>query len=94
MEVPHFGPQLLTTVLCSKCGYRHTETKPIGKAADHGTRITLRMATQQDLNRELILSETARISLPELELELELHEGVYTTVEGLLNGAKTQSTVQ
>lgn len=48
--------------------------------------ITLRVEKEEDLKRDLFKSETCYVSIPELELELDYGtlDGVYTTVEGLL----------
>lgn len=72
---------------CEHCGYKSNEVKGGGAVPAHGTNITLHVKGEKDLAREVIKSNTAGVSVPELELELEEGglDGMYTTVEGLLS---------
>ena len=57
-----------------------------GAISKFGTKITLHVNDTDDLSRDVLKSDTAGISIPQLEFKLEEGgmEGVYTTVEGLL----------
>lgn len=94
VDIPHFKQIILMTLLC-ECGYRSTEVKPAGGISKHGTKTTLRVQNEEDLKREVILSDTAAISVPNIELELEegMEQGVYTTVEGLIKRLLSQLTL-
>jgi zinc finger protein len=87
IDIPHFKEVIVMSLLCEKCGYKSNEIKGGGAIPKFGTKITLRVSTADDLAREVLKSDTAGLEIPELELELDEGglDGVYTTVEGLLN---------
>jgi zinc finger protein len=86
INIPNFKEAILMNLLCGACGYRSNEIKVGGPICQHATKITLIIRSEEDLKREVLLSNTAGISIPEIELELEDGGlgGIYTTVEGLL----------
>lgn len=87
VDIPHFKEVIIMSMMCEKCGCRSSEIKGGGAIPRFGTRITLRINGLEDFSREVLNSDTAGVMIPELELELEEGglDGVYTTVEGLLN---------
>jgi len=93
-EVPHFKDVVLLVTDCEQCGYKDAEVKPMGQVSAKGLRITLKVTSQDDLKRDLLKSDTAGVSIPELDLELMSGTlgGKYTTVEGLLGDIETQLT--
>lgn len=84
--IPHFKEVIIMFLFCEQCGYRSSEIKGGGAIPSVGTRTTLQVDSADDLAREVLKSDTAGISIPELDLELNEGglDGVYTTVEGLL----------
>jgi zinc finger protein len=86
-DIPNFKEIVIMSLVCEECGYRSNEIKGGGAIPKYGSKITLRVTCPDDLAREVLKSDTAGVVIP--ELEMELHEGgldgVYTTVEGLLN---------
>jgi len=85
-NIPHFKEVVIMTLQCERCGYKSNDIKGGGAISRFGTRITLNVRDGRDLSREVLKSDTAGVSVPELDLELEEGglTGVYTTVEGLL----------
>ncbi|KAL3802849.1 hypothetical protein HJC23_007626 [Cyclotella cryptica] len=86
MNIPHFKEVILMSMLCEHCGFKSSEIKSGGSVSATGTKITLLVKKEEDLSRAVILSDSAGVFLPELDLELNEGglEGMYTTVEGLL----------
>ncbi|KAK9817693.1 hypothetical protein WJX72_000744 [[Myrmecia] bisecta] len=86
-NIPYFKDVIIMSNSCDKCGYRNSEVKAGGATSDKGREITLKVEQQEDLRRDVIKSETASVSVPELELELTTGTmgGLVTTVEGLLD---------
>ena len=86
--IPHFQEVLLMCMVCDHCGFKTTEIKNSASTPvpTYATKITLLVRDVEDFNRDIVLSDSAAISLPDLELEQQAggFEGVYTTVEGLL----------
>jgi len=85
-DIPHFKEVIIMSLNCPHCGYKSNEVKGGGSIPKFGTRVLLRIATSADLAREVLKSDTAGIEIPEIEMELDEGglDGVYTTVEGLL----------
>lgn len=86
-SIPYFKEVVIMTCECSHCGFRDTEVKPGGGVSDKGKKITLKVTSEEDLRRDLLKSDSAGISIPELELECTHGTlgGKYTTLEGILN---------
>lgn len=77
---------------CDHCGFRSNEVKAGGGTAEKGVRHVLKCSTIEDLNRDVLKSETAAIIIPELNLEV-VHGslgGRFSTIEGLLKQVKTE----
>lgn len=79
---------------CEFCGYRNTDIKHGGGISEHATRITFKVNSSKDLNRDLFKSDSAFIEIPELDFATSpgSMESMYTTVEGLLE--KLHSNLQ
>lgn len=86
ISIPYFKDVMIMSFLCSHCNARTTEVKSGGEITPHGKIITLKVKSEIDLKRDLFKSETAGVSIPELDLELNCGTlgGAYTTVEGIL----------
>ena len=85
-DIPHFKEVVIMCLQCEHCGFRSNEINGGGATPRLGTKITLRAIDMRDLAREVLKSDTAGVSVPELDLELDEGGlgGMYTTVEGLL----------
>lgn len=72
---------------CEHCGYRNNEIQSGGKTAEKGIKITLQVATSQDLNRQVVKSDYTSIRIPHLDFEIpaQSQKGEVTTVEGIID---------
>ena len=59
----------------SKCASSHSA---------EGTIYTARILSRQDLNRQMVKSETCTVTIPEYELTIPASKGKLTTVEGII----------
>jgi C4-type Zn-finger protein len=87
MRIPHFGKSELMAFTCSACGYKYNRvtTQNFRNMEDNKGRIhRLNCTCPSDLNREVVLGEHSTLKIPSLEVEAQVSEGRYTTVEGLL----------
>lgn len=86
IDIPHFKEVIIMSMLCELCGFKSNEIKGGGGIPKFGTKITLTIASEDDLAREVLKSDTAGIAIPELDFSLDEGglDGIYTTVEGLL----------
>lgn len=86
VSVPHFKEMVVMAMSCEHCGFRTREIKGGGAISTHGSRIYVHIEIPDDLNRDVIKSDTAGIAIPEIGLDMNEGGlgGAYTTVEGLL----------
>ncbi|KAJ3296656.1 hypothetical protein HDU79_006067 [Rhizoclosmatium sp. JEL0117] len=86
MEIPHFKEVVIMATDCEQCGYKSNEVKAGGAISQFGKKITLKIRDLEDLNRDILKSETCGLEIPEIELDLTTGTlgGRFTTVEGLL----------
>ncbi|KAL5111788.1 Zinc finger protein ZPR1 [Taenia crassiceps] len=86
VDIPYFQEVVLMAINCSFCGYRSNEVKSIAGIAERGKQFRLLIATQEDLSRDILKSDTASVALPELGIDSEPGTlgGHFTTIEGLL----------
>ena len=86
LDIPHFKEVIIMSTNCDSCGYKSNEVKAGGAIAPKGKIISLVMQDVEDLNRDILKSETCGLKIPEIELELTSGTlgGRFTTVEGLL----------
>jgi len=86
-KIPHFKEVVIMAFTCDKCGYRSNEVHPGGSYTDHGTKVTLRVKSPDDMSRSLLKSDTCTMTFP--EIDLELGPGTlgsrFTTVEGMID---------
>ncbi|KAK8833766.1 nucleolar zinc-finger protein [Tritrichomonas musculus] len=86
LVIPHFKEIAIMTFNCDHCGYHKAEVIVCGTVSPKARSISLHCDSKEDLKRELLKSETAKIKIPEIDFELTSGTlgGKFTTVEGLL----------
>lgn len=86
IEIPYFKEVLIMATSCDLCGYKTNEVKSSGALSEKGKRITLKLTSIEDISRDILKSETCKLSIPEIDLDLETGTlgGRFTTLEGLL----------
>ncbi|KAG5646110.1 hypothetical protein DXG03_004349 [Asterophora parasitica] len=87
VTIPYFKDILIMSTNCDRCGYRDNEVKSGSAISDQGKRIKLLVEDREDLSRDILKSETAGLSIPEIDLVLQHGTlgGRFTTLEGILN---------
>ncbi|KAK3677854.1 nucleolar zinc-finger protein [Recurvomyces mirabilis] len=90
VNIPFFKQVVIMSTVCDDCGYRSNEVKSGGEVPEKGRRIILRVTTKEDLSRDILKSESAALSCPELQLQVEpgTMGGRFTTVEGILTNIR------
>lgn len=86
VNIPYFKDILIMSTNCDSCGYRDNEVKSGSAISDKGRKITLKVEDAEDLTRDILKSESAGFSIPEIDLHLNPGTlgGRFTTLEGLL----------
>ncbi len=85
-EVPYFGPLLISTGKCTKCGYKHRDVR-IG-VTTNPKKIVVKVEGEKELRYLLVKSAYASIIIPERNYEITpgpASTGFITTVEGVLH---------
>ncbi|KAG6873049.1 hypothetical protein C0995_003806 [Termitomyces sp. Mi166 len=87
VTIPYFKDILIMSTNCDRCGYRDNEVKSGSAISEKGKRIALKVEDREDLSRDILKSETAGLSIPEIDLVLQHGTlgGRFTTLEGILN---------
>lgn len=86
VNIPHFKDVILMSTVCDHCGYKSNDVKTGGAIPEKGRKIKLKVTDPDDLTRDILKSESAGLSIPELRLDLTPGTlgGRFTTLEGLL----------
>lgn len=90
-HIPFFKEVIVMANSCDSCGYNDFDIKSAGAISDHGIEVILKVEEPEDLRRDVIKGEAAKVIVPEIGLEVDTVSlgGVITTVEGLLLKVKT-----
>jgi len=86
VSIPHFKEIILMAISCDACGYKNNEVKAGGAIEALGVRINFEITDPTDLARDVLVSESCNISIPEFDLDVTNYSmgGRFTTLEGLL----------
>lgn len=97
-DIPYFRQIVVCSFSCPHCEYRNNEVMPAGSIADKGVQYRLDISTGKredkvcDLNRQIIKSNFADISIPQLDfcIPAGTQKGQINTIEGFLSTAAEQ----
>ncbi|CAG2114582.1 unnamed protein product [Medioppia subpectinata] len=82
--IPHFKEVVIMATNCDACGHKTNEVKSGSGIEDKGICITLKVADESDLERDVVISDTCSLAIPELDIHMSgTGSGRYTTVEGI-----------
>lgn len=89
-KIPYFRELIIASFVCEECGERNNEVTFGGEIQLHGCRITLKVTKPEDLNRQIIKSDSAMIKFEELDLEIPsmTQKGEINTIEGILKSVE------
>jgi len=82
-SIPYFREVIVMSFRCEHCGNNNNEIQSASTIKEHGVTYTVKILNQGDLDRQLVKSETASITIPDFELTIPPLRGQLTTVEGL-----------
>jgi len=84
-DIPFFRQVVIMAFECEHCGYRSSDVQPGGQIAESGVQITVKVDVEADLQRSVLLSDAASVSIPQVELDIpSSRRGRLTTVEGII----------
>ena len=82
----YFGQVLLTTIFCSRCGYKDSDVSLV--AAGEPNMIRARIVSRKDLAMKVVRSSSATIRIPKLGVSIRPRisaESFITNIEGVLD---------
>jgi len=85
-EIPYFGEHTQITVLCSSCGWKHTDFIP--SDGEKPGFSSLVVDNEQKMMVRVVRSSSCTIRIPELDLEVSpggSSSGYVTNIEGVIN---------
>lgn len=88
-KIPFFREVIISSFSCPHCKWLNTEIQSAGRIQEQGIRYTLKVRTKQDLNREVVRTDSATTRIPELGFEIPpfTQKGTLSTIEGILDRA-------
>lgn len=84
-RIPYFREVILMSFECPHCGFKNSEIQPASAIQEKGCKYTLKIEEKNDLNRQVVKSESATCRFDEIDVEIPAQRGQLTTVEGLLS---------
>lgn len=84
IRVPFFRDIILESFECPHCNFRDNSVKSAGQIQPQGTKYTLDVENLEDMQRQVIKSDTAIFKLETLGVEMPKGESQMTNVEGVL----------
>ena len=69
---------------CPHCGLSNTEIQSAGQIQERGAKYSLKVAETEDMERQIVKSDTATFRLEDLDIEMPAGHGQLTNVEGIL----------
>ena len=88
-KIPFFRELIIASFLCNECGERNNEVTFGGEIQLQGSKYSLTLTQSEDMNRQIIKSDSASILIPALDFEIPAmtQKGEITTIEGVLRTA-------
>ena len=99
-KIPKFREIILSSFYCDHCGFKNTEVTNAGEIQPKGCKYTFTLHHPQDMEREIIITETSTFRIEELDFEIPAGHGKISNLEGILSeilrnleaGQKTRKT--
>ncbi|ROL54311.1 Zinc finger protein ZPR1 [Anabarilius grahami] len=88
-KIPFFKEIIISSFTCPHCHWTNSEIQSAGRIQDQGVLYTLQVKTKEDMNREVVKSDSASTRIPQLDFEIPpfTQKGSLSTIEGLLDRA-------
>lgn len=85
-KIPHYKEVIIMSFQCEHCGFSNNEIQSGGRIQEQGVRFSVKICSERDLSRQVVKSDYATLSVPEIELEIPplTQKGEISTVEGIL----------
>jgi len=92
LRIPFFRDVILESFECPHCSYKDNSVKSADQIQPQGSKYTLEVENEEDLQRQVVKSDIAVFKLETLGIEMPTGESQLTNVEGVL--MKIQSSLE
>lgn len=88
-KIPFYKEVVLMSFKCSDCDWENNELQSAAQVQEKGVEFKLSVKTAKDLTRQVVKTEWASVTVPELQFEIppRTQDGTVTTIEGILQRA-------
>uniref|UniRef100_A0A3B1KC61 Zinc finger protein ZPR1 n=1 Tax=Astyanax mexicanus TaxID=7994 RepID=A0A3B1KC61_ASTMX len=88
-KIPFFREIIISSFTCPHCHWTNTEIQSAGRIQEQGVSYNLKIKCKEDMNREVVKTDSATTRIPELDFEIPAftQKGSLSTIEGLLDRA-------
>lgn len=69
---------------CPHCNFKNSEIQPAGEIQQRGVKFSFNLESINDLNRQIIKSDTCVLRIEDIDLEIPSGRGQLTNVEGII----------
>ena len=83
-KIPFFREVILSSFYCEHCHFRNNEVQFAGTIQEQGAKYTFKIDDLDELERQVVKSDTASLRIEELDIEVPPGRGRLTNVEGIL----------
>jgi zinc finger protein len=83
-RIPFFREVVLMSFECPHCHLKNCEIQSASEIQERACTYSLKVNSKEDMDRQIVKSDTAVCSFKELGLEIPAQRGQLTTIEGLL----------
>jgi len=89
VQIPFYREVIISSFYCPYCHYTNNEIQSAGVIQEMGQTLTLKVVKARDMVRQVIRTDNAKVTIPELDFEIPAgsQKGSFTTVEGILQRA-------
>lgn len=84
-KIPFFREIVLMSFYCEHCGFKNNEVQPAGEIQQQGVKYSFKLDHYDDLERQIVKSDTAILRIEDVDLEVPPGRGRLTNVEGILS---------
>ena len=70
---------------CDHCQFKNNEIQPAGEIQEQGSKYAFKLSRLEDMERQIVKSDTAILRIEDLEIEVPAGRGRLTNVEGILS---------
>lgn len=84
-RIPFFKEIVIMSFDCPHCGFKNAEVQPAGEIQPRAAKYVLKVETPNDLNRQVVKSDTCVFRVEDIDLEIPPGRGQLSNVEGILS---------